>query len=149
MNYVVIKGSTSQGGNMLSDREISQINGDANRIHQSLKPELLEKLNRILADEEVANFFYAKLYTTVLQLLFNTTKMPEDNTPLKMQDVLEPLGIKYFQYKALLQGKGKASTLNQLIHALALQGIDYSKLLHSEALIEMADNYMTHVLGKQ
>ena len=108
-----------------------------------------EKLNKILADEEVANFFYAKLYTTALQLLFNTTKISEDrNTPLKMQDVLEPLGIKYFQYKALLQGKGKASTLNQLIHALALQGIEYSKLLHSEALIEMADDYMTHILGK-
>ncbi|MDR6562447.1 MULTISPECIES: hypothetical protein [Arcicella] len=149
MNYVVMKGSTSQGGNMLSEKEIRQINGDANRLNHSLSPEMHEKLNKILADEEVANFFYAKLYTTALQLLFNTTKISEDrNTPLKMQDVLEPLGIKYFQYKALLQGKGKASTLNQLIHALALQGIEYSKLLHSEALIEMADDYMTHILGK-
>ena len=31
MNYVVMKGSTSQGGNMLSEKEIRQINGDANR----------------------------------------------------------------------------------------------------------------------
>ncbi len=149
MNYVVIKGSTSQGGSMLSDKEISRINGNAHGMNQSLSPEMFEKLHRILNDEEATSFFYAKLYTTVLQLLFNNTKIPEDNTPLKMQDVLAPLGIKYFQYKALLQGKGKATTLNQLVHALALQGIDYGKLLHSEALIEMTDDYMTQVLGKQ
>tara|TARA_R110002124_G_scaffold235529_2_gene400825 strand:- start:1742 stop:2131 length:390 start_codon:yes stop_codon:yes gene_type:complete len=115
----------------------------------AVSEELHKKLDEIFSDDECISHFYHQIVSICLQALvadkFKKGEMSEEEYQkwsLKPPAIklLEPYGITYQQYNALLAGKGTSKTFVTFIRVMERHGFHFWRLFYSEKLIDLTLN---------